>query len=487
MAINRAIRANPTLRIDDLTRRFSSVTALDRVSFAVNRGEVVALLGENGAGKSTLVEILGGGLRPDAGAIEVSGRSYRPRDPRRAWERGICVVHQHFQLVEAFTVGENLRLSSPTQDLTGSWRDLAADLDQKLPALDAVVRALGVGKRQWLEIGKALLRQPRLLLLDEPTAVLTPGESERLFAVIQRLADRGTAVLFITHRLDEVQKVADRVVVLRRGRVVAELEPSAPSRAIAEAMTGKLPPVETAPASQPGEVVARLCEVAAPPRLQALSLELRSGEVVVLAGVDGSGQVAAAERLCGLTQGQGTIEIRGERFANAPVSELRRLGICVIPSDRSREGGAPGLSVAENLVLGHPLPVLLSPAAVNRRAEELISRFGIAGRAEQPFRELSGGNQQKVVVARALAARPELLVAIHPTRGLDVAAQQAVREQLLAAAAGGTAVLLVTADLDEARSTGDRILVFSRGRVVGEGDRSTPPELLARWVGGEAA
>jgi simple sugar transport system ATP-binding protein len=337
-----------------------------------------------------------------------------------------------------------------------------------------------------LEIGKALLRKPRLLLLDEPTAVLTPGESERLFTVVQRLASQGAAVLFITHRLDEVQKVADRVVVLRRGRVVAELEPSTPSQALAEAMTGELPPAGTVPEPRPGEVVARLCEVAAPPRLHPLSLELRAGEVVVLAGVDGSGQVAAAERLCGLAQGPGAIEIRGERLVSASVSELRRRGICVIPSDRSRDGAAPGLTVAENLILGHLLPWLLSPAVVIRRAEKLISRFGIAGRARQPLRELSGGNQQKVIVARALAARPELLVAIHPTRGLDVAAQQSVHEQLLVIAAGGAAVLLVTADLDEARMIGDRILVFSRGRVVGEGDRSTRPELLARWVGGEA-
>jgi simple sugar transport system ATP-binding protein len=482
-----ALKTSATLRIDELSRRFSSVIALDRVSFTVSKGEVVALLGENGAGKSTMVEILGGGLRPDSGSIELDGRSYRPRDPRRAWQRGISVVHQHFQLVEAFTVGDNLRLSSPTSALASCWGELAADLDLQLPSLDAVVRELGVGERQWLEIGKALLRQPRLLLLDEPTAVLTPGESERLFTVLQRLASQGAAVLFITHRLDEVQKVADRVVVLRRGRMVAELEPSTPSQVLAEAMTGKLPPPETVPESRPGEVVARLCGVAAPPRLHPLSLELRAGEVVVMAGVDGSGQVAAAERLCGLAQGSGAIEIRGERLANASVSELRQRGICVIPADRSREGGAPGLTVAENLILGQPLPCLLSPAAVNLQAEELISRFGITGRAGQPLGELSGGNQQKVVVARALAARPELLVAIHPTRGLDVAAQQAVREQLLVAAANSAAVLLVTADLEEARMIGDRILVFSRGRVVGEGDRSTRPEQLARWVGGEAA
>lgn len=478
------------LEVADLARRYGATVALDGVGFAVAAGEVVALLGENGAGKSTLVEIVGGGLRADRGRMLLDGVPYLPRDPLRARVAGVSVVHQHFQLVEAFTVAENLALSlgpMPPAELGRRRTALERELGVRLPPVEAPVRALSVGERQWLEVARALLTGPRLLLLDEPTAVLTPGEAEGLFATVRRLTARGAAVLFITHRLDEVRRVADRVVVLRRGLMAAELDPRAPASALAAAMAGEGPTVAARPDRALGPVAARLLGVAAPPRLQPFDLELRAGEVVALAGVDGNGQVEAAARLAGLADGPGTVEVGGQRVRRPEPGVMRRLGVSVIPADRAREGVVPTLSVAENLVLGTPLRFPLRPSELAIRAESMIRRYALVGRPEQPAGELSGGNQQKLVVARALEGGPRVVVAMHPTRGLDLQAQTAVRRLLLEAAAGGAAVLAVTADLDEARELGDRILVLSRGRVVGCGDRGTPFPTLARWLGGEVA
>jgi simple sugar transport system ATP-binding protein len=375
----------------------------------------------------------------------------------------------------------------PTAELGRRRAALERAVGITLPPLGTPVRALSVGERQWLEVARALLAAPRLLLLDEPTAVLTPGEAEGLFATVRTLRQRGAAVLFITHRLDEVRRVADRVLVLRRGRLVAELEPQAAASELAAAMTGEEPPVPERPERALGPVVARLLGVSAPPRLQSLDLELRAGEVVALAGVDGNGQVEAAARLAGLSGGPGVVEIGGRRVRRPDPGAMRRLGVAVIPADRAREGVVPSLSVAENLVLGTPLPFPLRPSQLWQRAAEMIERYALVGRPDQSAGELSGGNQQKLVVARALEGRPPVVVAMHPTRGLDLNAQVAVRRLLLEAAAEGSAVLVVTADLDEARELGDRILVLSRGRVVGCGDRTTPFTTLARWIGGEVA
>ncbi len=480
------------LWVRGLTRRFADLVALDRVDIDVASGEVVALLGENGAGKSTLVEILAGRLRADEGELRLAGAVWAPATPRDAWRAGLAVVHQHFQLVEAFTVSENLELATGRRDVVPRWAELERDLEMALPTITATVGGLGVGERQWLEIGKAVLGRPRVLLLDEPTAVLTPREADSLFAVVRRLAARGTGVVFITHRLDEVRRLADRVVVLRRGRVVARVAGDAPTSTMAEAMTGHLPEPPPRPVTKRGALAARLVGVSVPPRLAPLGLELYAGEVAVLAGVDGNGQVAAAERLAGLRRGPGRVEVGGRTVARPDPWAMRALGVAVIPGDRTREGVVPSLSVAENLVLGrHRYPPVggrwLDPERVTAAAAELIERFAIVGRPGQRLGELSGGNQQKVAVARALAGRPRVVVAIHPTRGLDVAAQLQVRHHLLEAAAGGAAVLVVTSDLGEATALGDRVLVMSRGRVVGEGGRATPTEILARWLGGEAA
>lgn len=479
------------LEILGLARSFGGTRALDGIDLSLGAGEVVALLGENGAGKSTLVEILAGGLRPDRGEARLDGAPYRARDARDACARGVAVVHQHLLLVEAFTVADNLRLGvrrGADVDLRSRWRELETGLGVPLPGFAATVADLSIGERQWLEVGRALLLDPRLLLLDEPTALLTPGEADRLFAAVGRLAGGGTAVLFITHRLDEVRRVAGRVVVLRRGRVVAEHPADAPADLLATEMTGELPPAEQAPRHVPARAVARLRRVAAAGRLAPLDLELRAGEIVILAGVDGNGQVAAAERLAGVIRGPGTVEIGGEILVDPEPADLAARGVAVIPGDRTRQGLLPSLSVAENLAVGlRTRRCWMDPATTESAAAGVIERYGVAGRPLQPAGELSGGNQQKVLVARAVERASRVLVAIHPTRGLDVAAQRAVRSELHRAASRDAAVVVVTADLEEARILGDRILVFSRGRVVGEGDGGTPTSVLARWVGGEAA
>ena len=484
----------PRLEIRRLGRRFGATEALAEVSLQVAIGEIVALLGENGAGKSTLVEIVAGRLRPHSGSILVDGQPVTAHSSREVQRLGIAVVHQHFQLVEAFTVEENLRLATNGAVSRERWQEVEQQLGLPLPDPASRVAGLSVGQRQRVEIGKALLYRPSLLLLDEPTAVLTPAEAETLFVDLRQLAAGGTGVLFITHRLDEVHALADRAIVLRRGRLVARLPAAATQEQLSQAMVGQLPVPPTRPAPpETSEPLVTLRSVAVAGRVHPTDLEIRAGEVVVLAGVDGNGQSALAERLAGLAEGTGEITIAGHRVDHAHPATLRRLGVWVIPADRRREGVAGDLTVAENLVLGrHRQPPfrrrgLLDRAEVTRQATTAIEQFGVVARPHQRARELSGGNQQKLAVARALAAKPRLVVAIHPTRGLDVAAQSGVRSLLLECANNGAAVLAVTADIEEALLLAHRILVLSRGRVIGCGDASTPPAVLARWIGGEAA
>ena len=488
-------------RLHGIVRRFGPVVALDGAELAVRPAEVHAVLGENGAGKSTLLGILGGMLRPDAGRVEIGGTEVLLRSPRDAWARGVGLVHQHFTLVPALTVLENLALGQ--RSAAGGWRipyervrAAAQDLMRRTgldAPLDVQVDELGVGERQRIEILKTLLRDPPVLALDEPTAVLTPGEVGSLFALLGTLADEGRAVILVAHKIDEVLSVADRVTVLRHGRTVlsaARGEVDAPT--LIAAMVGHDRHVDDAGEStrrlavRGGEPIATLAGVivrdaSGRHALDGVSLGVRRGEIVGVAGVEGNGQRELARVLAG---------------RRAPDQGTARLpaGIGFIPQDRAREGLVADFDLVENVALAlhdddrFGRGPLLDWAKVRMRAEEVRSRFGIrAPGVDTVARALSGGNQQRLVVGRELALASDLLIAENPTRGLDVAATAFVHAELrrLTRAESGPGVVLVSTDLDEVLELADRMLVMARGRLVAAPSRrSTREEIGALMLGG---
>jgi simple sugar transport system ATP-binding protein len=493
-----------------ITKRYPGVVAVDDVSLEVTAGEVHALAGENGAGKSTLMRILFGMTPPDAGAMEVEGRPYAPSDPRGAIRRGVGMVHQHFMLVPTFTVVENAMLGHETtrhgrldrdamrERIRGTTERFGMSLDP-----DARVEDLSVGEKQRLEIVKVLLRGARILVLDEPTAVLAPSEAKSLFGTVRRLADEGTAVVFITHRLREVVEHADRVTVMRRGAVVGRLRAAETNeRDLARRMVGRdLVSRDAARTRDPGAEVLRLTNVGQPERepsrrLRDVSLEVRAGEIVAIAGVEGNGQRELGEVVAGLRPFQGRVELAGESIAGLGPRAVRGLGLAHIPEDRRTTGIIPSMTVRENLLLGREGEtrfrgrVGLDLAAIDGYARERIGAFDV--RPPDPdalVAALSGGNQQKVVIAREADGTPTLLLAAHPTRGVDVGAAEAIHDALLRFRDAGTAILLLSADLSEVRELADRILVLYDGRVSGDFARgeADEEELGVRMIGGGAA
>ena len=476
-------------RLDGIVRRFGRVTALDGANLELRAGEVHGVLGENGAGKSTLLSILGGMLRADAGTLTLGGAPVTLRNPRDAWANGIGLVHQHFKLVRRLTVLENLALGRRTA--SRGWRlplrEVGARADELMAqvgltvSLHAVVEDLGVGDRQRVEILKALLREPRLLILDEPTAVLSPPEVEKLLALLRGLAADGRAVVLVTHKLDEALSVSDHVTVLREGRTVLSTGRSEVDAAVlTRAMVGAEPPSDSrrAPRSATGggEVVARLRNVSATgPRglaaLRGVSLELRRGEIVGVAGVEGNGQRELALVLAGRAEpASGDVQIPG--------------GTGFIPQDRTSEGLVLDFDLAENVALaahrdGHfRSGFLLKWREIRMRAERLRTEFAVQA-ADTAVRTgtLSGGNQQRLVVGREISASTDLLVAENPTRGLDVIATDFVRRQIREAvtARPGAAVVLISTDLDEVLALSDRLLVMVRGRLT-----EVPPDQRTR-------
>jgi simple sugar transport system ATP-binding protein len=472
------------LRAASLERSFGGRLALSGVDLEISEGEVLAVVGENGAGKTTLVNLLSGALAPDRGTLEWLGKPFRPRSPREAAEAGIGVVHQHFALVERFTIAENLALATGApiwlrpRALERRAAELAARYGLEIGDPSVLVEDLPVGVRQRVEILKALARPTRLLLLDEPTAVLAPAEVEAFLRIVRSLASAGVASLFIAHKLHEVLAVADRVVVLRRGKVVARARSGdTDPAALAREMVGREVPIPSRPlfpaerrpvlemrgVSTQGGRGARA--------LHGVDLRADAGAIVGIAGVDGNGQRELFEVLLGLlSRSAGSLRIDGREIPPA----TRSPHLAAIPPDRRSQGLVPSLSVAENLVLDprHLAAVargpFLSPLRFERFAHEAISRFSIATpSASSPASALSGGNQQRVVVARALAHDPALLVAAGPTRGLDVAAAAAVHAGIAAFAARGGAVLLISTDLDEVLSLSHEVFVMNGGRSVG--------------------
>ncbi len=479
-------QAEPVLRLRGITKRFGSLTANDAIDLDLHRGEVVALLGENGAGKSTLMSILFGHYVADEGSVEAFGQPLPPGDPAAALARGIGMVHQHFTLADNLSVLDNVMLG--TESLW-SWRsgraagrdklrDLSAAFGLEVRA-DARVGDLSVGERQRVEILKALYRDARILILDEPTAVLTPQESASLRATLGRLVAEGLSIIFISHKLDEVLEIGDRVVVLRGGKVAGQVAVAQADRAmLAGMMVGRTVEQPERRPHSPGAVAVALDAVTVlgeggRRRLDAVTLQIRAGEIVGLAGVSGNGQSILSDLLAGLVvPDAGHYRLGPEDVSRAGTSGLVARGVGRIPEDRQTSGVIGDMTIPETLIAedfrARPFSRwgVIDWRAARDFAGRIIRDFDV--RAERPdlnARLLSGGNMQKLILGRALARGPRFVLANQPTRGLDVGASAYVHQRLLAARGEGAAILLISEDLDEVLRLSDRVAVMFRGRL----------------------
>jgi len=497
------------LEMQGITKRFPGVLANDRVDFSVRSGEVHALLGENGAGKTTLMKVLYGMYRPDEGRILLNDQEVNIQSPTDAINNGIGMIHQHFMLVESLTVAENvaLGLKSSREPLTDLDKVSERILDlAKIYGLDidpgAYIWQLSVGQQQRVEIIKALYRGAALLILDEPTAVLTPQEVDEFFVIIREMAQDGHALIFISHKLHEVIDISDRVSVLRDGKKVGTFLTADSTKAdLARWMVGRevdfRPEIESV---ERGETRLRISDVSCPsdrgtPGLRGVTLEVHSGEILGIAGVSGNGQRELAEVITGLREAiTGRIELDGKDISDlSPKDRTDRL-LSYIPEERMRDGMIKDFTVAENLILreSHKTPYsnhgFLNLKAIAAQSEKLIRNFQIKTPSQDTLaKSLSGGNIQKVVVARELARKPRVIVAAQPTRGLDVGATEYVRERLLQERKNGTGILLISEDLDEILALADRIAVIYEGQIMGvvPRDEATPEKLGLLMAGVE--
>lgn len=490
----------PALQLKGITKTFGTARVLDSVDFDLRQGEIHALLGENGAGKSTLMNVLTGIYAADAGAISLAGQPAQIRSPAAATRAGIGMVHQHFRLVGPFTGRENLRLAARAM----TWDEVDAKGDEQMREvglevpLDIPVARLSIAEQQRIEILKALVLGARILVLDEPTAVLTDAEANRLLSLMRELADAGHAIVFITHKLREVMSAGDRVSVLRRGRMVLSgaLISGVDAEALSVAMIGESLSSPDRPATSPGDIRLELRGLSVVrsgvEAIRQVDLSVRAGEVLGLAGVGGNGQRELAEAILGLSPSEGQIWLDNATLSVADTAERRRRGMRYIPADRRQDALALNGSIADNLMAaavcrGEFGQWVLRPGQLAAGANALIDLFDIAGAPKgggRPVRLLSGGNAQKVVLARELDGDARLIVAHSPTQGLDVAAQAYVHSELMRAAANGAAVILISEDLEEILNLSDRIEVMSRGRVhAGPSPRPTRTEIGQMMLG----
>jgi ABC-type sugar transport system ATPase subunit len=477
------------VEVRGVEKRFGAVAALKGVDLTAKAGECVALLGENGAGKSTLVKILAGVQRPDAGTITFGGRPVTLDSPRTARELGVCLCHQELPFLPKLTVEENIFLGRERTKLgvirdhgeraivAQTLVDLGLDVDLRSP-----MDRLSVAERQLVEIARGLAQEAELVMLDEPTSALTPQEAERLFEVVRMLVARGTCVVYISHRLDEIADLADRVVVLRDGANAGELPPTASSREVVALMVGReIEDFYPAIPHVAGEVVLRIEELRTE-GLDAVTLDVRAGEIVGIGGLVGSGYSELAHVLSGkLAPSGGRITIAGKSFARLHMADALRAGMAIVPEDRRRDGLNMTASILENVTL----PALdrakrfgvLSSKKLNELASDVLSGLRVRAHSfKQPVGQLSGGNQQKVLLGKALISQPRILVLVEPTRGIDVGVKVEVYELLGRLAAAGTTVIMISSDLNEIRNLADRLVIFYRGRVQGflEKDEATP-------------
>jgi simple sugar transport system ATP-binding protein len=484
----------PILEVRGLTKTFPGVIANEDVDFSLHEGEVHCLLGENGAGKSTLMNAVFGLYQPDAGQILLRGEQVQFGSSRDAIAHGIGMVHQHFQLIPVFTVAENVILGNELR------KGLVLDLDtarERIRELgsryglqvdpDVLVGDLSVGEQQRVEVVKALFREADILILDEPTAVLTPGEVDEFFGVVRNLIGQGKSIVFITHKLREVLAVADRITVLRNGRVVGDADPAeATQQSLATLMVGRDVSftIDKAPA-KPTAVVLRTSGLTVQDdrgvtTVDGLDLEVRAGEIFGIAGVQGNGQRELVEAIVGMRgKVDGTVEIDGHDVTHATPREVLDLAVAHVPEDRGKHGVVGPFSIADNLVLNRywrePFARrgLRQEDAIEREALDLVDRFDIRTPGTQvKVDNLSGGNQQKVIIARELTGDVRLLVVAQPTRGLDVGSIEFIHHRIVEMRDQGAAVLLVSAELDEVLNLSDRIGVIYRGALVGVFDRA---------------
>lgn len=479
---------NYAVEMRDIVIRFPGVLANDHVNFTLKKGEIHALLGENGAGKSTLMNVLSGLYRPNEGTIKINGQVVDFGSPKDAIEAGIGMVHQHFMLVPTQTVTENilLGLDEPRFFINfKKYEKKILELQEQFglyvdPA--AYIWQLSVGEQQRVEILKVLYRGANILIMDEPTAVLAPQEIDELMQTLRSMVDQGKSIIFISHKLHEVEAIADRVTVLRKGKVTAEGVSSAglDRKQLAQLMVGRDVIFRVSKeAQEPGEVVLAVKDVYAEnnkgvPALRGVSLEVRSGEILGIAGVSGNGQSELAEVITGLRPCTGSIQINGQEVSNQPPSISIKQGVAHVPEDRTHVGSAPNLSITENTIMkGYKDEPIAAGWGINytharSRARQLKNDYDIlAPNVDVQARKLSGGNLQKVILAREISTQPKLMVAVQPTRGLDVGAIEAIQRLLLEQRQDGTAVLLISEELEELLALSDRIAVIFDGRIMG--------------------
>lgn len=497
------------LRMTGIRKSFPGVVAIDGVDFTVGPGEVMGILGENGAGKSTLMNILYGLYVMDEGSIEMQGKRVRIRNSADAIALGLGMVHQAFTLVPNLTVMENIILGSEPShggfidraEARRQVQDLIKQVGLEMD-LDTLAEDLPTGFKQRVEILKALHRGAKVLILDEPTAVLTPLESEELFRSVRRLTQGGSTVIFITHKLKEVMAVTNRITVMRRGKVVVTLDTKdATFDLLANAMVGRQVERKFAFAPyQPGDVLLQIEDLTAQSKhktkaLDGCSLAVRAGEIVGVAGVEGNGQTELVECIMGLMKpATGSILLRGRLTNGLSTSEILKLSVGHVPEDRALNGLILDFSVAENVVLGVTKSTDFSrrgfmvPKKVRDFARRIVKAFNVSTPTiDVKARNLSGGNQQKVIVGRELAGQPHLLIAHQPTRGLDVASTEYIQSLLVEARNSGRGVLLVSADFDEILDLSDRIMVLYEGKMIGELGRGKDIAELGKLLGGITA
>ena len=499
------------LELKGITKRFGTLVANDSINLVVEPGQIHSLLGENGAGKSTLMNVLYGLYKADEGEILLDGKPMNFSGPGDAMAAGIGMVHQHFMLIPVFTVAENVALGhEPTKKLGVLDLDAARALVEKISDRfgfdvdpDALIEDLPVGVQQRVEIIKSLARDAKVLVLDEPTAVLTPQETDELMEIMRGLAKSGTSIVFITHKLREVKAVADKITVIRQGRVVGQAHPTADTKELASMMVGRSVGLTVSKkVANPGKVILQLDRVSVLDdrehrAVNEVSFEVRAGEILAIAGVQGNGQTELAEAILGLRalhSDSGKISISGLSGKNRSVRSVLEKGVGYVPEDRQKNGLVAEFSIAENLMLNgsftRPFTKGLGIDFTTRTqiAEQRVKEFDVRTTSSKTLAgKLSGGNQQKVVLARELSRDVELLIVSQPTRGVDVGSVEFIHERLVEQRNNGKAVLLISTELDEVMALADRIAVMYRGKIVGIVDADTDRAKLGQMMAGVTA